>query len=65
MIKRYCKKCQSEQLHDLKSHTSTSEKLFFGIATLGIIPLFESIDDSNVYWGEYYVCQRCDHKTET
>ena len=65
MTKRYCKKCQSEQLHDLKSNISTGEKTFIGLATLGMIPLFEFFDDDNgPHWGKYYKCQRCDTKTK-
>ena len=62
--RRYCRKCREECLHDIKSETSLGEKLFIGVSTLGMVPLFESLDTKESgYWRRHYVCQKCGKKT--
>lgn len=60
---RYCKHCQKDTRYDLYNNTSTKTKVFLGLATLGMIPLFELGSNSD-FWSKFAQCQICDEKVE-
>jgi hypothetical protein len=61
---RYCTDCDTETRHDIRNQTTTGEKVFFGVATVGLIPFFEGMTPNSKYWGKIAKCQRCSKTTK-
>lgn len=63
---RYCPVCKKETIHVKYNNLSAGEKVFFSVATIGILPLMDKLVGGGQTLFRYQlVCDVCDNVKES